>query len=153
MARTTIVAEVSCRMIRVCRLDKLRLVALVAIVERELVVVVRMTCLALRCCVRAGQWEIREVMIERSTLPSSGGVALRAVMTVVSGDMIRVVRVCKIICMTLKACQWKILKLIVHMTLCACRCRVRACEREPCGIVIERCGSPRHRRMTCSTVS
>ena len=120
MARTTIVAEVSRRVIWICRLYKLRLVALVAIVERELVVVVRMTCLALRCRVCAGQREICQVMIERSPLPCRGCVALRAVMTVITGDMIRVVRVCKIIRMTLKACQRKILELIVHMTLRAC---------------------------------
>ena len=152
VARTTVVAEVPRRVVRVRRLHKLRLVTLVAIVEGKLVIVVRMTRLALRRRVCASQWETRKVVIERSPLPRCGCMALSAIVTIVARNMVRVVCVSKIIRMTLKAGQRKILKLIVHMASRACRGRVRTCQSEPGGVVIECRRSPCHRGVACAAV-
>jgi hypothetical protein len=64
MTGTTVVAEVAGHMVRVRRLGKLSLMTLVAVVEHELIVSVRVARLALRCNVCACQREVRIVMIE-----------------------------------------------------------------------------------------
>jgi hypothetical protein len=54
MAWATIMVEVAGHMVRVCRLRKLHLMTLVAIVEHELVVAVDMARLTLDRCVSTG---------------------------------------------------------------------------------------------------
>ena len=56
-------------MIRICRLLELRLMTLVAIVVYKLVVPVHMAGLTLGCYMRARQWEMRSIVVERRPIP------------------------------------------------------------------------------------
>jgi hypothetical protein len=82
--------EVASHMVWVCWLGKSRLMTLITIVERKLIVVVRMTQLALCSRVRTCQRKIREIMIVQRAFPRHGRVALYAIMAVVASDMVRV---------------------------------------------------------------
>jgi len=92
--------------------------------------------------VRAGQWEIRVVMVERSSRPGGRGMASRTVRGEAGLHVIRVGCCVEIVRVTAEAIRGSSRELPVDVAAGARDADVRADERETCRVVIERAAIP-----------
>ncbi len=90
MACRAVLAEVACNVIGIRRTREVSAVALIAIGEHQLIVVIYMTRVARRGHVSAGERKLRGTMVKRRRLPRSGRVTRLAVLTEIIGDVVRV---------------------------------------------------------------
>ncbi len=88
MARHAVLAEVARDMVRVRCFLEIAQVALGAVCKDQLVVAVRVACLALQRRMRSGQREVRCTVIERRRGPPAGRMACQAVVAELAGDMV-----------------------------------------------------------------
>jgi hypothetical protein len=80
VAWTTVMTEIASNMVGICRLRKLHLMTLIAIVEHKSIVAIHVARLTLARDVRTGQGKVRGVMVKRCRTPATCCVALRTVM-------------------------------------------------------------------------
>ena len=113
-----------------------------AVHRRAIVLSVRMTLRAGRINVRAGQREIRQVVIKRGRLPCRRIMTLCAGMTELIGDVIGVVNILVITLVTGPAIRGSAGVLAVGMTFDATHAYVCSGQWEIGEIVVERCRLP-----------
>ena len=147
MAGRAVVTELRRYVVWVRRLRKLRRVTLIAILIVQVVVVIHMTRYARRGDVSTRQREPCAAMIERCRPPCGLRVTSLALPWEAARSVIRVCCVIEICLMAPNACCRQALILIVDVASVACRCLMRANEREARSTVIECCGSPCRLRM------
>ena len=102
--------------------------------------------------VGTGQREVRKIMIKGSGLPAVSGVALRTILAVLSGFVIRIVGACVVRLVTAPAIVWSTRVLAISVTGCTAHTYMSARQREITQIVIEACLRPRLRSVTLLTV-
>ena len=134
---SAIMIEISCHVVRICRLLEIRLVALIAIVVHQLVVPVRVAGLALSGCVRSGQGEPSCAMVEGRRCPVCRGMALCTIMVEISRDVVWIRRLLEVRLMTLVAIAVHQLVIPVRVARLALRCYVGTCQWESCSAVVK----------------
>jgi len=92
MALGTVMTEIPCDVVRICRAVEICSMALITIVVYQLVIPIHVARLTLHCYMGARQREVRRCVVEGSTAPIHRAMALLAVMTEISSHMIRVRR-------------------------------------------------------------
>jgi len=152
MARAAIVIEVARNVVRVRRLCKPSLVALIAIGKHELIVAVDVTRLALRGGVRPRQRKVCGVVIECRRSPRARCVTHRALMWEIERLVVRVRCAIEVRSMAIVTRRRQALVHVVHMTLHARCSLVGTCQREARVIVVERRWLPCRRRMTGTAI-
>lgn len=118
-------AELQRHMVGILWLRILRGMALIAILIRQVVVVVDVTGGAVCCYVPTRKRKRRVVMVERCRTPRRRCVAFGAVLTEVARHVVRVCCVVEVCKMATHACRRQALVLVVDMALVACGCHVR----------------------------
>ncbi len=106
-----------------------------------------MARLARRCDVCPGQREFRRTVVEGCRLPGSRGMTRLAILTEVARDVIWIRRAIEIRAVALVAIRIHQLVIPVRMARLARGRKVRPCQREFCGAMVEGRGLPRRRGM------
>jgi len=152
MTLGTIVTEVPSDMVRIRSTIEIRCMTLIAISVCQLVVSIHMTCLALGSNVSPCQREVRCRMIKCGGTPVNRRMTLHAVVTKVTGHVIRIRCAAKISCMALIAIVVHQLVVIVCVTILTLRCSMCAGQREVCCRMVKRGRIPVHGRVTLNAV-
>jgi hypothetical protein len=132
------VIELLSDMVRIRHLLVLRLMTLIAIGILQLVVAIHVARLTLLRDVGACQREACAAMVKRRRTPGCCRVTLRAVMVEVSCDVARIRRAFEVAGVTIKACRWQGLIVIVHMAIIAYDCLMCTGQRESRVVVTKR---------------
>ncbi len=142
-------AEITCSVVGVRRAGEVGCMTLVTVGIRELIIPVRMACLAIDRRMRSIEGEFCRVMVERRRLPCSRRVAGQTCMAEITGDMVRIRCAGEIGCVALVAICIDQCIVAVCMACLALECLVGPAEREFRRVVIERGCRPCRRRMAC----